>query len=314
MNCCLLCRDEHSPALHSSSRGTWWKWWPWFSGSWEARAMTSAIIIIMRSSRSEPHQRWQPAVDASCTLLPQCCDEYPSMSVSVPTLPRIIHFLLSSSTKLKILPHTFVRKEIWNFHIFSIHVLNLNEFKWLAMYARAHTLALLHAAKRAACSLVMDDAWGTVSAADPMISRPGTQHNHPRDACRIRSSSSGRNLAGIMSLLDDHLHCLGWSHAKIRPSPRSSSPRGKAWIPSGSRASSFSLPPSCPLMHSICFSTNHLNAQRAPWHSHFAPCSWRFFYSQTSIVTFTRHMNTHIYAIAPTWTWPHVNKNFILWK
>ena len=106
--------------------------------------------------------------------------------------------------------------------------------------------------KRAACRLVMDDSWGTVAAADPMISRAGTQHNHPRDACRIRSSSSGRNPAGIMNESWRPLHSLlvhvGRAHAKIRPSP----PllvffTNKAWMRQRGPA-----PTSCPLMHSLC--------------------------------------------------------------
>jgi hypothetical protein len=182
------------------------------------------------------------------------------------------------------------------------------------------TLALLHAAKRAACRLVMDDSWGTAAAADPMISRAGTQHNHPRDACRIRSSSSGRNPAGrdhewILTTIA-FFACVGHLGPGKNPPPLLVFFTKKAWMPLVP-ARAGRLPPSCPLMHSLCFSTNHLNAQRATMAQPFCSMLMEIllFPARTSIVTFTRHMHTH------AWTWPtetkslyYVASTFVYWN
>jgi hypothetical protein len=67
-------------------------------------------------------------------------------------------------------------------YIFVPYVLNvhLNDVVLATRMYCTRTSTQQCVAKRAACSLVMDDARGaTVPAADPMISRAWTQHNHP---------------------------------------------------------------------------------------------------------------------------------------
>lgn len=137
-----------------------------------------------------------------------------------------------------------------------------------------------------------------------------------RDAWSWKSGWDDDTNLGCIGSICSCLHCDGPMHKWINPAGRScisslaarrSSPTRHECLcsPAGAWATvvddSLSLFPSCPLMHSICFSTNHLNRPKGvQCHSHFAPYPWRLFYPQPRIVTFiTQQMNKcilHIYA------------------
>jgi hypothetical protein len=182
---------------------------------------------------------------------------------------------------------------------------------------------VLHAGKRAAamkqCSLVMD---GWCAGRGALLRRPiqwlaGTNHGNP--AGMMNLSWLRARISSVCSCS----HCTGRAHAEMkstRPCISSlslacSSPttrhvvhvlcplplrgRGYGLPPSaGDESLSPSLPPSqsCPLMHSICFSTNHLSTLKGcnVTAMHFAPYQWRFFYSQATIVKSTHHMDIRI--------------------
>jgi hypothetical protein len=122
-----------------------------------------------------------PSLIHQCLLSPYIS----SIPLSIAGLLHPRPLFNQNKMKMKISSHSFVclKRELKLVtYIFAPYVLNvhyLNDVLATRMYC-TRTSTQQCVAKRAACSLVMDDARGaTVPAADPMISRAWTQHNHP---------------------------------------------------------------------------------------------------------------------------------------